>query len=169
MSKTRRIALCAALAAVALGIFVVEAQLPPPVPVPGVKLGLANIVTLVTMAVLGRREAGAVFAVRLILGAAFSGGVSGLIFSAAGGIFAYAVMCVFIKLLPGRLIWVVSVLAALAHNAGQLLAALWVSGTSAMLVYAPALAASGVVTGVFTGVAALYLARALNTALGRDK
>ena len=89
MKSTRKLALLAALAAVALTIFVAEAQIPPVVPVPGVKLGLANIVTLVAMSVLGRKEAGAVFVVRLILGSAFAGGFSGLLFSAAGGAAAY--------------------------------------------------------------------------------
>ena len=160
MKSTRKLALLAALAAVALTIFVAEAQIPPVVPVPGVKLGLANIVTLVAMSVLGRKEAGAVFVVRLILGSAFAGG-----FSAAGGAAAYLVMCLLIGVFPEKLMWVVSVLAALAHNAGQLAVALWVSGTVSMLVYAPALAAAGVVTGVFTGFGAMYLARAMKKLL----
>ena len=123
------------------------------------------IVTLVTMAVLGRKEAGAVFVVRLILGSAFAGGFSGLMFSAAGGMAAYLVMCLLIKVFPEKLMWVVSVLAALAHNAGQLAVAVWVSGTPAMLVYAPALAAAGVITGTFTGIGAMYLARAVKKVL----
>ena len=155
MKSTRKLALLAALAAVALTIFVAEAQIPPVVPVPGVKLGLANIVTLVAMSVLGRKEAGAVFVVRLILGSAF----------AAGGAAAYLVMCLLIGVFPEKLMWVVSVLAALAHNAGQLAVALWVSGTVSMLVYAPALAAAGVVAGVFTGFGAMYLARAMKKLL----
>ena len=133
MTKTKKLALLAALTAVALTIFVAEAQIPPVVPVPGVKLGLANIVTLVTMALLGRREAGAVLVVRLILGSAFAGGFSGLMFSAAGGAAAYIVMCLLIKVFPEKLMWVVSVLAALAHNAGQLAVAVWVSGSASML------------------------------------
>ena len=165
MKSTRKLTLLAALAAVALTIFVAEAQIPPVVPVPGVKLGLANIVTLVAMSVLGRKEAGAVFVVRLILGSAFAGGFSGLLFSAAGGAAAYLVMCLLIGVFPEKLMWVVSVLAALAHNAGQLAVALWVSGTVSMLVYAPALAAAGVVTGVFTGFGAMYLARAMKKLL----
>ncbi len=100
MTKTKKLALLAALTAVALTIFVAEAQIPPVVPVPGVKLGLANIVTLVTMALLGRREAGAVLVVRLILGSAFAGGFSGLMFSAAGGAAAYIVMCLLIQVFP---------------------------------------------------------------------
>ena len=61
MNRTKRIALMSALAAIALTIFVIESQIPPVVPIPGVKLGLSNIITLVTMLLLGRREAGAVF------------------------------------------------------------------------------------------------------------
>lgn len=160
MTKTKKLALLAALTAVALTIFVAEAQIPPVVPVPGVKLGLANIVTLVTMALLGRREAGAVLVVRLILGSAFAGGFSGLMFSAAGGAAAYIVMCLLIKVFPEKLMWVVSVLAALAHNAGQLAVAVWVSGSASMLYYGTVLAAAGVITGVFTGFGTMYLTRA---------
>ena len=63
MKASRRIALIAALAAVALTIFVAESQIPPVVPMPGVKLGLANIVTLVAMVLLNRRDALFVLAV----------------------------------------------------------------------------------------------------------
>ena len=79
----------------------------------------------------------------------------------AGGVFAYLVMCLTIRRLPERLLWVVSVLAAFGHNAGQLLVAVWVTGTPSILVYAPALVAASVITGAFTGVAAMYLVRAL--------
>ena len=165
MKASKRIALCAALAAVALTIFVAESQIPPLVAIPGVKLGLANIVTLVAMVLLGRRDALAILAVRLVLGSVFAGGFSAFLFSVAGGVFAYIVMCVLVGVFPEKLLWVVSVFAALAHNAGQLAVALWVSGTVSMLVYAPALAAAGVVTGVFTGFGAMYLARAMKKLL----
>ena len=56
MPKTKKLALMALLTAIALTIFVVENQLPAPVPVPGVKLGLANIITLVTMLLLGKKD-----------------------------------------------------------------------------------------------------------------
>lgn len=160
MNRTKKLALMSALTAIALTIFVVEAQLPPIVPIPGFKLGLANIITLVSMVLLGRKEAGAILAVRIILGSMFTGSVSALIFSIAGGVCAYLVMCLTIGLFPEKLMWVVSTLAALAHNAGQLAASVWVTGTPAILVYAPALVAAGVVTGVFTGFGAMYLTRA---------
>ena len=92
MPKTGKLALMALLTAIALTIFMIESQLPPPAPIPGVKLGLANIITLVTMLLLGRREAGAVLAVRVIMGAMFSGSMASLLYSAAGGALAYIVM-----------------------------------------------------------------------------
>ena len=135
MKGTKRLAVLAMFTAIALTIFVAEAQIPPVVPIPGVKLGL--------------------------LGSVFTGGVSAMLFSIAGGVLAYLVMCLTIRRLPERLLWVVSVLAAFGHNAGQLLVAVWVTGTPSILVYAPALVAASVITGAFTGVAAMYLVRAL--------
>ena len=161
MKGTKRLAVLAMFTAIALTIFVAEAQIPPVVPIPGVKLGLANIVTLIAMALLGRRQAGEILLVRIVLGSVFTGGVSAMLFSIAGGVFAYLVMCLTLRRLPERLLWVVSVLAAFGHNAGQLLVAVWVTGTPSILVYAPALVAASVVTGAFTGVAAVYLVRAL--------
>lgn len=125
MKGTKRLAVLAMFTAIALTIFVAEAQIPPVVPIPGVKLGLANIVTLIAMALLGRRQAGEILLVRIVLGSVFTGGVSAMLFSIAGGVFAYLVMCLTIRRLPERLLWVVSVLAAFGHNAGQLLVAVW--------------------------------------------
>ena len=159
MKGTKRLAVLAMFTAIALTIFVAEAQIPPVVPIPGVKLGLANIVTLIAMALLGRRQAGEILLVRIVLGSVFT--VSAMLFSIAGGVLAYLVMCLTIRRLPERLLWVVSVLAAFGHNAGQLLVAVWVTGTPSILVYAPALVAASVITGAFTGVAAMYLVRAL--------
>ena len=73
MAKTRKLALMALLTAIALTIFVIEAQIPAPVPIPGVKLGLANIITLITMCLMGKKEAGAVLLVRVLMGAMFAG------------------------------------------------------------------------------------------------
>ncbi len=161
MPKTKKLALMALLTAIALTIFVVENQLPAPVPVPGVKLGLANIITLVTMLLLGKKEAGAVLLVRVLMGAMFAGSPSTLLFSAAGGALAWLVMCLTVGLFGEKQLWIVSALAGLAHNAGQLLTCALVVKTPGVFAYAPILAVSGVITGVFTGLAAMYLIRAL--------
>ena len=161
MPKTKKIVLMALLTAIALTIFVVENQLPAPVPIPGVKLGLANIITLVTMLLLGKQEAGAVLLVRVLLGAMFAGSPATLLFSAAGGFLAWLVMCLTVGLFDQKQLWIVSALAGLAHNFGQLFTCALVVKTPGIFAYAPILAVSGVITGVFTGLAAMYLIRAL--------
>ena len=154
MPKTRKLTLMALLTAIALTIFVIENQIPAPVPIPGVKLGLANIITLITMKLLGKKEAGAVLLVRILMGAMFAGSPSTLLFSAAGGLLT-------VDLFGENQLWIVSALAGLAHNAGQLLACVLVVKTPGVFAYAPVLAASGVITGVFTGLAAQALLKAL--------
>ena len=166
MPKTRKLALMAMFTAASLIVFVIEAQIPAPIPVPGVKLGLANIVTLIAMVMLGRREAGLILLVRIAMGSMFTGGVSAFIVSIAGGALAYAVMCLTLKLFPEKLLWVVSVLGAIAHNLGQLIAAIIITKTSSLMLYAPVLLASAVVTGAFTGLAAMYLTQRLDKRVG---
>lgn len=161
MNKTKRLAFMALLTAMALTIFVLEAQIPAPVPVPGVKLGLSNVITLTAMLLLGRKEAGVVLILRIIMGAMFTGSPAALIYSISGGLLAYITMCILIGLFPEKLVWVVSAVAAVTHNAGQLIAAALVVKTPGLLYYAPILAASGIVTGIFTGIAAIYLVRAV--------
>lgn len=161
MPKTKKLALMAVLTAIALTIFMLEAQLPAPVPIPGVKLGLANIVTLTAMLILGRREAGAILAARIIMGAVFDGNPSAMLYSAAGGVLAYAAMCLLVGVVPEKRLWAVSAVSAVAHNMGQLLACVLVVKTPGVFIYAPALIVSGVITGVFTGFGAMYLVRAL--------
>lgn len=161
MPSTRKLTLMALLVALALGIFMLEAQLPSIVPIPGVKLGLANIISLTTIVILGRKEAAMVLLLRVLMGAMFAGSPSTLIFSAAGGFLAYLSMCIFCKLLPEKLLWVTSAISAVCHNAGQLIACALIVKTPGVFAYAPALAVSGIITGVFTGLAAMYLIKAL--------
>ena len=151
----------ALLTALELTIWVIEGQIPAPIPVPGVKLGLASVITLTAMAALGRREAGCILLARILLGTLFAGSVSAMLFSLAGGAVSWCVMAALIGVFPERLMWVVSVFGAIGHNAGQLLAALAVTGTPGILWYGPALLAAAIVTGVFTGLGAMYLTRAL--------
>lgn len=161
MRKTKKLVFLALLTAISLGIWVIESQIPAPIPVPGVKLGLASVVTLAAMSLLGRREALAVLVMRVFLSTLFAGSFSAILFSLTGGLLSWAVMALTIGLFEDRLLWVVSVLGAVGHNAGQLLAAVAVMRTAALFAYAPALLCAAVVTGAFTGVTALYLIRAL--------
>lgn len=161
MPKTKKLALMAILTAIALTIFMIEAQLPSIVPIPGVKLGLANIITLTTMLILGRKEAGAVLLMRIVLGAVFAGSPSAILYSAAGGMLAYIVMCVMTPIVPEKRLWAVSAVSAVAHNMGQLAACIAIVKTPGVIIYAPVLIVSGIITGVFTGFGAMYLVRAV--------
>ncbi len=153
----KRLTLMALLTAIALTIFLAEAQLPPPVPIPGVKLGLANIVTAYAVFALGPGDALLILCGRVFLGAAFSGQMSTLLYSAAGGLLAWLALAGLSRLLTPRQLWLCSPVAAVFHNIGQLLAAAGVMKTWAVLAYSPYLFLSGIIAGLFTGLCAQVL------------
>jgi heptaprenyl diphosphate synthase len=155
--KLKELNKIALLTAVALIIFVVEAQLPVPVPVPGVKLGLSNVVTLYAIYTIGRKKAIIVLILRILLGSLITGQVAAMAFSLAGGLVCYAVMCLVYRFVSERQLWVVSVFGAIGHNFGQIVVAAFVVGTASVIFYLPILIASGIITGLFTGLCAQYL------------
>ena len=155
--RTARLAL---LTAVALTIFLAEAQLPV-IPIPGVKLGLANIVTVYAMFVMGPGDALMVLSARVFLGAVFSGQMMTLLYSAAGGLLSWCVLCLLGRLLTKEQIWLASPVAAIFHNLGQLLAAAAVLRSWSVLAWLPYLVIAGVLAGLFTGMAAQALLRRL--------
>lgn len=161
MTKTKKMVFMALLTALSLIVWVIEAQIPVPVPVPGVKLGLASVITLAAMMLLGRKEALSILLMRVFLACLFAGNFSVILFSLAGGLLSWAVMALVLKAFPEKLLWVVSVLGAIGHNAGQLLAAILVTRTASLVWYAPALLCAAILTGAFTGFCAMYLQRAL--------
>lgn len=155
--KARKPALLGLLTAVALTIFLVEAQLPPVLPVPGVKLGLANIVTVFTVFALGPGEGVLVLAARIFLGAVFCGNFSSILYSAAGGACAIAVTIALRRILTRKQLFVAGCLGAMAHSVGQIAMAALVLGTASVFVYLPVLLTVSLVTGLFTGLCAQFL------------
>ena len=154
---TRRITLLALLTAIALTIFMIEAQLPVLVPIQGVKLGLANIITVYAVFVLGPGDALLIRCARVFLGAVFSGQMMTLLYSMGGGLLAWLAMVGLRKLLTRKQIWLCSPVAAVFHNLGQLLVAAGVMKTWAVMAYLPYLLLSGIITGLFTGLCAQFL------------
>ena len=139
------------LTAFSLIVFLIEAQIPLPIAIPGVKLGIANVITLFAIWMLGWKEAGAILVVRIILGNLIVGNVMAMLYSIAGGLLCWVIMSLLKPVMKQNQIWIMSVLGALGHNAGQLAVAVWISGTVGMLWYAPVLILAGIVTGAFTG------------------
>lgn len=145
------------LSAVALTIFMVEAQIPALVPVPGVKLGLANIVTVFTVFALGAKEGVAVLFVRIFLGAVFAGNFSTIFYSAAGGALAIAATIGLKRILKPNQLWIAGCLGAVAHSIGQMAMAVLLTQTPGLLVYLPIMVAISILTGCFTGLCAQFL------------
>ena len=136
--KTKALALCAVLVALALGLSYLERFLPlqMAVPLPGVKLGLANIVTLMALYFLGTRPAVTILGLRCVLGSLFGGGLSALAFSLTGGLLALGTMTL-ARRIPALSVYGVSVLGAAAHNLGQICAAMVLLGSVYVISYLP--------------------------------
>ena len=159
--KTRRLLYLALLTAVSLVLFIVENQIPAPVPVPGVKLGLGNVIVVAVLFLYGPWEALGVLAVKVFLSALLTGNLGALAYSAAGGLLSWGGMCLLRPLLREKQLWVASVLGAMLHNLGQLLAAMVIAATPGLIAYLPVLLLSGMITGLFTGIAAQVVVRRL--------
>ena len=154
--KVKKLTTLGLLSAIALTIFMVEAQIPPLLPMPGVKLGLANIVTVFAVFALGAKEGAAVLFVRVFLGAVFAGNFSTIFYSAAGGAAAIGVTILLKKILKPDQLWVAGSVGAIAHSVGQMAMAILISGTPGLAVYLPVMIAISIVTGLFTGLCAQF-------------
>jgi heptaprenyl diphosphate synthase len=159
--KTRDITRMALLTAIALTIFMVEAQLPGLVPVPGIKLGLANIITVYAVFALGPGKAALILTARIFLGAVFSGQMSTILYSGAGGALAIGMTILSRRILQEKQIWIAGVLGAIAHSVGQMAVALGVTLTPGLLAYLPIMILIGIFTGAFTGLCAQFLTERL--------
>ena len=155
--KTRRLTELALLTAIALIIFIIELRLPNLVPIPGVKLGLANIVTVYAVYRCQPREAAMMLVSRIILGALLGGQMMAVVYSLAGGVFCFAGMQGIKRVLPIKFIWMCSVLGAVLHNIGQMAAAVLITQTAGLILYMPVLMLSGCIAGLFTGLCAQFL------------
>lgn len=153
----KRMTRMALLCAIALTIFMLEAQIPPIVPLPGVRLGLANIVTVFAVFVLSPGEAGGILAGRIFLGSVFAGNFSMIFYSAAGGLLAILMTILLRKILTRKQIWVAGCLGAAAHAVGQMAMAVLLTGTPSILLYLPALLLCSLIAGLFTGLCAQVL------------
>ena len=162
--RTKRLTTDALFTSIALTIFMIEVQIPS-VGIPGVKLGLANIVTVTAAFLIGPWDAGAILLCRILLAGLFSGQVMALWYSLAGGTLCWLTMLPMRKIVTRKQIWVMSVIGAVAHNVGQIAVAVLVAHTAAILYYLPVLMISGVAAGLVTGFAAQFAVTRLDGVL----
>ena len=156
---------CAILISLALVLSYLERFIPLQmvIPLPGIKLGLANIVTLVALYLLGTRSAFCILILRCLLASTFSGSITGLLFSVTGGILAMGVMALARKA-PFLSIYGVSILGAAAHNIGQICASMALMQSIYIGAYLPYLLIVALFTGFATGAAGAGVLRTLTSA-----
>ena len=156
--KTKRLCHMALLTALALIIFMVEAQLPVLVPIQGVKLGLANTVTIFALYRLSFRDACAISLLRVLLVGILFGNAFSLAFSAAGAIVSLAVMLPLSRAHPDNTI-LVCVAGGVAHNAGQILAAVVLTHAWQIAWYFLLLCLTGILAGIGIGLLSAFVLR----------
>lgn len=154
--NTKKITTLALLTTVSLIIFVIESMVPPLIPIAGIKLGLANIITLVVLLNFSPKDACMVTIARITLATIFTGTAISFLYSLLGAALSLATMIIIHKAFAGKYIYITSILGAIAHNIGQLIAAVIMTATPGVIVYFPVLMISGIITGLFTGLCAHY-------------
>lgn len=161
MNNTRIITICGLMTALAMIFSYIESLVPIPIPVPGVKLGLANMAIMIVMFTIGTREAVFVDFIRVVLTSMLFGNFNSFIFSISGAVLSIVVMAVLKH--TGKFSEVgISVTGGVMHNIGQIIAAIIIMDTSAIILYLPVLMISGVVTGIVIGIVASIIVKRVN-------
>lgn len=154
----RRLTLLACLTSLALTLGWLEFLLPLPLPLPGVKLGLANLASVYALYRLGAREALLVSLARILLSAFLFGSLFSALYALCGALLALGGMCL-LRRAGCFSVYGVSMGGGAAHNAAQLLLAARIAQTGGVLSYLPALLICGLLTGFLVGLIADRLLR----------
>lgn len=152
--------MAALLAALALIFSYVEAMVPSPVAMPGVKLGVANLVILIALYQLDFKYAFSINLVRIVVSGLLFSGVFGILYSLAGGMLSLVIMWALKKTNLFSIVGV-SMAGGVAHNIGQILVASAVVSDLKMFAYLPILMFSGIISGILIGFLCHYVMLAL--------
>ena len=156
-TTVKRLATCSALTALALIFSYVEVLIPFNFGVPGIKLGLANIVVLIALYAYGPKYGFVINLARIALSALLFGNAFSILYALCGGMIALLVMMLTKKAKVFSIIGV-SMSGGVFHNLGQLFVAAFVMQTGKIMLYFPVLLIAGMVTGILNGfIAALVL------------
>lgn len=147
---SRKVTYAAILVALAMTFSYIEVLIPINVGLPGMKLGLANLVVLIGFYILKPQEVFFISLVRILLmGCLFGNGLS-LMYSLSGGILSYLIMLL-LKNIKGFSIVGISIAGGVSHNIGQILAAILIIQNNKIIYYLPPLMIAGIITGVLIG------------------
>lgn len=149
--NTKRLAQLGLLTALSLIASYIELLIPMPIGIPGVKLGLANLMIVWALYAMGPLEALAVNGMRILLSGFLFGNLSMILYSLAGAFSSF--VCMYLAKKSSRFSMIgVSIIGGVTHNAGQLLTAMMVLETKSLIYYGPVLLAAGLITGFLIGV-----------------
>lgn len=155
--KAKKLAELSLLTAVATIIFIIELRISNIIPIPGIKLGLANIITVYAAYRFSAKDVLLIAVARVFLGSLFGGNFSVIIYSLSGALACLAGMILLRKIIPLEYVWLCSIIGAILHNTGQMAAAIFITRTPAVLAYYPPLIISGSIAGLFTGLCAMFI------------
>jgi len=164
--KHRKIIFLSLLVSFGIVLHIIENMIPVPFPVPGAKLGLANIISLIAISFYGLREGLMVSVLRSIIGTLLAGSLSSLIYSLSGAIMSTIIMAFAYKRFGNVFSLVgISFLGGVTHNITQVTVASLALSTLGLYIYLPFLMIIGLFTGLFTGLAAQFVKQNLDTTL----
>ncbi len=159
--RNRTIAYIGMFTALAIILGYLELLIPFSFGIPGVKLGLANIMTVIVLYLLGTKEATAVSLIRIVVVNLLFGGLYGMLYSMAGGILSLVCMAL-LKKTDRFSIMGISMVGGIMHNVGQMIIAIFVVEELRLIYYLPVLLFSGVITGLINGIISMKVCRRLS-------
>lgn len=157
LSGAKRITTLAVCVAVALVLSFIEAQIPPIVPIPGIKLGLANMAIIFVLYRFGARDAACVSLLRVALSSLLFGSITGFIYGMSGAVLSFLVMAL-LRYTPLGTVGV-STLGGVSHNLAQIATASLIMQTNVVVYYLPYLLLSGTIAGVVIGIGGAMLVK----------
>lgn len=149
--KSKKIATYGLLIALAFILSYIETLVPFPFPIPGMKLGLANLVVIAALYGIGGKESFVLSMIRIILVGFTFGNLSTIAFSIAGGLLSWFLMLIFMKTKWFSIVGV-SIIGGVSHNVGQIIVAIFIVNNINIAYYLPFLLISGVVSGILIGI-----------------
>lgn len=154
--SAKKLSQLALFTVLSLAIYAIESAIPPLVPIPGIKPGLANIITLILLHSFSAKDTLMVLFVRILLSALLFGQAVSLLYSLAGGLLAFLVMLSVHRLLKGRYPVITGIFGGIFHNIGQITAAFLLTRVPGVWAYLPFLILGGILSGLFTGLCAAF-------------
>lgn len=162
MKKLKKIIFLSLLTSLGLALSIIESIMPIPFIAPGAKLGLSNMVVLITLVVFGFKESLIVGILKSFVFTLVSGSVTSLVYSISGSIFSCFTMFIIFKYYSNIFSLIgVSIFGAIAHNTAQILVASLIMSNLKMFTYLPILLLTSLFTGYFVGLASKFISKNL--------